>query len=59
MSTSKAALKAAKAALDARKYDVTIEQANIVLATDPQNYHAYVRCMSEVCIVIWTDLMKL
>ena len=42
MSTTKAALKAAKASLDAQNYDAAIENANKVLAVDPQNYHAYV-----------------
>ena len=47
MSTIKTALKAAKASLDAQKYDEAVEHANKVLATDPQNYHAYV--LSEQC----------
>lgn len=41
MSTTKAALKAAKAALDAKKYQDAIDQAKTVLKTDPNNYHAY------------------
>ncbi|KAI9685324.1 MAG: Superkiller protein 3 [Bathelium mastoideum] len=40
MSGSKAALKAAKAALDAGNYDEAITQAEIVLAADPKNYFA-------------------
>lgn len=42
MSTTKAALKAAKAALDAKKYQDAIDQAKTVLKTDPNNYHANV-----------------
>lgn len=41
MSTTKAALKAAKVALDAEKYQDVIDQAKAVLKTDPNNYHAY------------------
>lgn len=41
MSGTKAALKAAKAALDANKYQSAIDQAKTVLKTDPNNYHAY------------------
>lgn len=41
MSGTKAALKAAKAALDVDKYQVAIDQAKTVLKTDPSNYHAY------------------
>ncbi|KAK8221963.1 Superkiller protein 3 [Zalaria obscura] len=40
MSTNKAALKAAKIALDAEDYDKAINQAQIVLASDSQNYFA-------------------
>lgn len=42
MASTKAALKAAKAALDAHKYDDAIEQAKIVLAADSKNYNAHV-----------------
>ena len=42
MSGTKAALKAAKAALDANKYQDAIDQAETVLKTDPKNYHAYI-----------------
>ncbi|KAH0543323.1 hypothetical protein FGG08_002386 [Glutinoglossum americanum] len=42
MSGTKAALKAAKAALDASKFDVAVAQSEKVLAADPQNYHANV-----------------
>ncbi|SLM37046.1 Tetratricopeptide-like helical domain [Lasallia pustulata] len=42
MSATKTALKAAKAALDAHKYQDAIEQARKVLAADPQSYHANV-----------------
>lgn len=42
MSTIKAALKAAKAAIDAHKYDEAVEHVHKVLSTDPGNYHAYV-----------------
>lgn len=38
---TKAALKAAKAALDADKYQDAIDQAKTVLNTDSKNYHAY------------------
>lgn len=40
MSTNKAALKAAKAALDAENWDEAVTQALIVLASDSQNYFA-------------------
>ena len=40
MSSTKAALKAAKAALDARNYDEAIAQAELVISSDPQNYFA-------------------
>ena len=42
MSGPKSALKAAKAALDAHKYNDAVEQANKVLAVDAKNYYAYV-----------------
>ncbi|KAI9758533.1 MAG: hypothetical protein M4579_003025 [Chaenotheca gracillima] len=42
MSSTKAALKAAKAAIDAHQYSEAITQAKIVLASDSQNYHANV-----------------
>lgn len=42
MSGTKAALKAAKAALDANKYQDAIDQAQMVLKTDTKNYHANV-----------------
>ncbi|EKG16415.1 Tetratricopeptide TPR-1 [Macrophomina phaseolina MS6] len=38
--SNKAALKAAKAALDAQKWDDAIAQAHTVLESDPQNYFA-------------------
>ena len=43
MSAVKAALKAAKGALDAHQYESAIENANNALKEDPKNYHAYVR----------------
>lgn len=42
MSATKTALKAAKAALDAHKYQDAIEQANAALAVDPKSYNAKV-----------------
>ena len=42
MSTTKTALKAAKAALDAHKYEEAIEQAKSVIAADSSNYNANV-----------------
>lgn len=42
MSTLKAALKAAKGALDAHQYGKAVENATKVLEEDPKNYHAYV-----------------
>ncbi|MCJ1307786.1 Superkiller protein 3 [Agyrium rufum] len=42
MASSKAALKAAKAAIDSGKYDVAITEARKVLELDQQNYHANV-----------------
>ncbi|KAK5005332.1 hypothetical protein LTR28_007839, partial [Elasticomyces elasticus] len=40
MASNKTALKAAKSALDAGKYDEAITQAQIILASDSQNYFA-------------------
>jgi superkiller protein 3 len=40
MSGFKAALKAAKAALDAKKYDEAVSNAQTVLSLDKQNYFA-------------------
>ena len=42
MSATKVALKAAKAALDAHKYDEAVQKAQIVLAADGNNYNANV-----------------
>lgn len=42
MSSSKPALKAIGAAIQASKYDDAIEQARKLLSTDPKNYQAYV-----------------
>lgn len=52
MSSTKIALKAAKVALDAEKYDDTVEHAKKVLTTDPNHYHAYVGIIS-----LWIDLL--
>jgi hypothetical protein len=41
MSSSKTALKAAKAALDGHKYDEAAKQAQKVLEIDSNNYHAF------------------
>ena len=38
--STKAALKAAKSAIDSKKWDEATEQANTVLEKDPQNYFA-------------------
>ncbi|KIW02841.1 uncharacterized protein PV09_05898 [Verruconis gallopava] len=40
MASTKAALKAAKAAIDAKDWDTAIAQAQTVLASDPKNYFA-------------------
>lgn len=40
MSGAKAALKAAKSALEAQNYQEAVTQAQKVLATDSENYHA-------------------
>jgi len=40
--SAKAALKAAKAAIDAKKWDEAIEQAHVVLEKDANNYFANV-----------------
>ncbi len=53
MSSTKALLKAAKASLDAQKYDEAVEHANKVLAVDSQSYHAYVR------VVLSTSLLQI
>ncbi|KAL9602970.1 MAG: hypothetical protein Q9219_001495 [cf. Caloplaca sp. 3 TL-2023] len=42
MSTAKAALKAAKGAIDAHQYERAVEHATKVLQEDPDNYHANV-----------------
>ena len=42
MSSTKAALKAAKAALDGHKYEEAAREAQKVLDVDPNNYHASV-----------------
>lgn len=42
MASTKSALKAAKAALDADRYDEAVEHVKKVLSIDPNNYHAYV-----------------
>ena len=41
MASSKAALKKAKSAIDAQRWDEAISYVETVLATDPQNYFAY------------------
>jgi len=40
MSSIKAGLKAAKAALDTQNYDEAIAKAELVISSDPQNYFA-------------------
>ena len=50
MSGTKAALKAAKAALDANKYQDAVDQAKTVLKTDPKNYHAY--ALAQVALTL-------
>lgn len=45
MSNIKAALKAAKSALDAQNYAEAAIHANTVLNADPKNYFAYVTRM--------------
>lgn len=42
MASTKAALKAAKSAIDAQNWAEAITQANIVLAADSKNYFGYV-----------------
>lgn len=42
--TTKAALKAIGAAIQASKYDEATQQAQKLLSTEPQNYQAYVNC---------------
>ncbi|KAI9894193.1 MAG: Superkiller protein 3 [Vezdaea aestivalis] len=42
MATAKAALKAAKQAIDAHQYDQAIHNAKTALTKDPRSYHAYV-----------------
>lgn len=41
MTSNKAALKAAKSALDSQKWDEAIVQAQKVLASDDKNYFGY------------------
>lgn len=52
MASTKPVLKAAKAALDAEKYDETIEHVKKVLAIDPNHYHAYVRIKSLEMVLL-------
>lgn len=52
MSSTKALLKAAKASLDAQKYDEAVEHANKVLAVDSQSYHAYVRVVLSTSLLL-------
>ena len=40
MAAAKAGLKAAKAALDAHKYEASISEAEKVIALDPKSYNA-------------------
>ena len=40
MSTAKAGLKGAKAALDGHKYEAAVGEAERVIALDPKNYNA-------------------
>lgn len=47
MASTKTALKAAKAALDAEKYDEAVEHVRKVLSIDPNHYHAYVGMKSR------------
>ena len=54
MSTSKVALKAAKAALDAHRYEEAAKEARNALEVDPQNYHASVSKPVKY-IVGWAD----
>jgi superkiller protein 3 len=42
MSATRAALKAAKAALDAKRWEEVISQSEMALSLDPKNYFAYV-----------------
>ena len=51
MSTSKASLKAAKAALDAHNYNEAIKEASKVLEADSKSYHAL------VCIVTCLNIL--
>ena len=52
MSGTKAALKAAKAALDANKYQNAIDQAKTVLKTDSNNYHAYSPIFTALILLV-------
>ena len=51
MSGIKAALKAAKAALDANRYQDAVDQTKTVLKTDANNYHAYNFTNKAPCFV--------
>lgn len=59
MSGTKAALKAAKAALDADKYQDAIDQARAVLKTDPNNYHAYKSTITPILFAVRLTLPHL
>ena len=48
MSSTKAGLKAAKAALDAHKYEDAAKEARRILDIDPKNYHASVRSFKKL-----------
>lgn len=51
MSTTKAALRASKAALDRKDHDEAMEQAKKVLEVDADHYHAYVS-LFQICMDI-------
>lgn len=53
MASTKTALKAAKAALDAEKYDEAVKHVRTVLTIDPNNYHAYVSLESKEMDLLW------
>ena len=56
MSGTKAALRAAKAALDANRYQDAVDHAKTVLKTDPNSYHAYTLTQIRPCVIgIETD----
>lgn len=48
MSSQKGALKAIGAAIQAKKYDDAVEQAERLIASDPKNYQGFVEVLESL-----------